>query len=200
MDIRQQLAAWCERMWAANQHVNLTRHTTWEAFVGRDLVDVLELSKLLRPDLEVLDIGSGGGVPGLALAIVRPDLKVTVCDSVGKKARLLQSFVDDLQLPVAVFNERAEKLLEELGFDCCVARAVGPLWKVLSWLKDHWASARRLYAFKGPRWHEELAEAKARGLTRFIHVKAVARYPLRSTDPDAPPLESVILQIHREGG
>lgn len=199
-EVRRRLARWCELMWAANEQINLTRHTTWEAFVARDLTDVLELSRLLDSGLAVLDIGSGGGVPGLVLAIVRPDLDVTVCDSVGKKARVLESLCKELELPVAVFHDRAENLFDDLGFDCCVARAVGPLWKMLGWLREHWAGARVLYAFKGPRWHDELAEAKSRGLTRFIHVKAVARYPLQSTDPHAPPLESVILRITREGG
>ncbi len=161
----------------------------------RDLIDVLELSKLLDEGLDVLDIGSGGGVPGLVLAILRPDLQVSVCESVGKKARLLRSFADTLNLPVSVFHDRAEKVLDDLGFDCCTARAVGPLWKLFSWLDGRWASVRKLYAFKGPRWRDELADAKQRGLTRRLLVKTMARYPLHSTDPGAPPVESFILRI-----
>lgn len=194
---RQPLRQWCELVWAANQHTNLTRHTNWNAVVSRDLVDVLALSSLLDEGLEILDIGSGGGVPGLLLAIVRPDLQVSVCESVGKKAKLLQEFVETLNLPVSVFHDRAENVLEDLGFDCCTARAVGPLWKLFSWLDGHWASARKLYAFKGPRWRDELSDAKQRGLTKRLLVKTVARYPLVSTDSDAPPIESFILRVMR---
>jgi 16S rRNA (guanine527-N7)-methyltransferase len=197
---RRKLKRWCELMWDANQRINLTRHTDWSTFVARDLTDVLQLSNLLDENLEVLDIGSGGGVPGLVLAIVRPDLKVTVCDSVRKKANVLKSLCEALQLPVAVFPERAEAVLADLGFDCCTARAVGPIWKLLTWLNGHWADARKLYTFKGPRWREELAEAKQRGLTKRLLATAVARYPLHSTDADAPPIESVIVRLMRDPG
>ena len=193
-DTREKLRDWCQLVWSANKNVNLTRHTDWDSFVARDLVDVMQLSRLLPEGQEVLDIGAGGGVPGMVLAIIRPDLQVSLCESVGKKADLLSSFADQLDLSTPVFHDRAERVLEDLGFDCCTARAVGPLWKLFSWLDGHWASARKLYAFKGPRWRDELAEAKQRGLTRRIWVKAVARYPLHSTDPNAPPLESFILR------
>jgi len=192
---RTRLAKWCQLMWDANRQVNLTRHTDWQTFVDRDLTDVMQLSALLDPDLEVLDIGSGGGVPGLVLAILRPDLTISVCESVGKKAKLLQEFCDALELPVTVCHDRAENVLDDFGFDCCTARAVGPLWKLFHWLDGRWASVRRLYAFKGPRWRDELGVAKEKKLTRRLLVKPVARYPLRSTDPEAEALESVILRI-----
>lgn len=197
---RKQLRRWCELLWAANQRMNLTRHTDWSTFVGRDLVDVLELSKLLDDGKRVLDIGSGGGVPGLVLAIMRPDLKISVCDSVGKKADALKTFCETLPLPVTVFHERAEKVLKEQGFDCCTARAVGPMWKMLTWLDGRWAEARILYTFKGPRWREELTEAKERGLTKRLVATPVARYPLHSTDPNAPPIESFIIRVMRDRG
>ncbi len=197
---RHQLRRWCELLWEANQRMNLTRHTDWSTFVGRDLVDVLELSKLLDDGKRILDIGSGGGVPGLVMAIVRPDLEITVCDSVGKKAEALRSFCETLQLPVTVFHERAESILKEHGFDCCTARAVGPMWKMLTWLDGRWANARILYTFKGPRWREELTEAKELGLTKRLVATPVARYPLHSTDPNAPPIESFIIRVMRDRG
>lgn len=193
--ICRQLGEWCQMTWEANTRINLTRHTTWSSFVGRDLVDVLQLSALLPENTEILDIGSGGGVPGLVLAIVRPDIRVSVCDSTAKKARLLDEFSKKMKLSVRVFNDRAENVLDEEGFDCCTARAVGPMWKLLSWLDGRWANARKLYAFKGPRWRDELGEAKDRGFTRRLLVTEVARYPLHSTDPSAPPVDSVIVRI-----
>ena len=189
------LAEWCRMTWEANSRINLTRHTTWSHFVGRDLVDVLQLSALLTAGTSILDIGSGGGVPGLVLAILRPDLVVSVCDSTAKKARLLEEFSKSMKLPVRVFNDRAENILRTEAFDCCTARAAGPMWKLLSWLDGRWSNARKLYAFKGPRWRDELAEAKERGLTRRLLVSEVARYPLHSTDPSAPSVDSVIVRI-----
>ena len=58
--------------------INLTRHTDYGKFVGRDVLDSMQLAEHLREGDEILDVGTGGGVPGIVLAIVRPDLQVFV--------------------------------------------------------------------------------------------------------------------------
>lgn len=179
-------------LWDWNTKINLTRHTDMATFVGRDLVDSLELSRLLNAHEEVLDVGSGSGVPGLLLAILRDDLDLTLCDSVGKKAKVLQSMVAELGLRVGVHHERAEHLLDDLRFDALVARAIGPLWKICTWFAPHWASIGRLLLIKGPRWVEERKEARERGLMRHLDLRRVAAYPLAGTNS-----ESVILQLTR---
>src|SRR5262245_5796266 len=97
-----QLEKYARLLWDWNEKLNLTRHTDFEKFVGRDLLDSLQLAAHLRQEDEVLDVGTGGGVPGVMLAIVRPDLKVTLCDSVGKKAKAVESIVQELGLEVPV--------------------------------------------------------------------------------------------------
>ncbi len=196
----KQMRRYCGLLWEANQRLNLTRHTDYGTFVARDLTDVMKLAGLLGSEQEVLDIGSGGGVPGLVLAIVRPDLEVAVCESVGKKAAFLQSTIEAMDLPVSLHHDRAEKVLEDLRFDVCTARAVGPMWKLLTWLNQNWLHAHRLLALKGPRWAEEVTEAKARGLTKGLIIKPVARYPLHSTDEDAEAIESFIIEAKRAAG
>ena len=99
----EQLEKYCQLLWDWNAKLNLTRHTDFEKFVGRDLVDSLQLAAHLREGEEVLDVGTGGGVPGVVLAIVRPDLKMALCDSVGKKARAVESIVKDLGLEIPVY-------------------------------------------------------------------------------------------------
>ena len=74
--VREKIQQYCVLLWHKNQKLNLTRHTDWQTFVARDLVDTLQLSKLIDHGKDVLDVGSGGGVPGLLLAIIRPDLTV----------------------------------------------------------------------------------------------------------------------------
>lgn len=188
---------YCRLLWAANERLNLTRHTDVDTFVARDLMDVTQAASLLPENQEVLDIGSGGGVPGLVLAMIRPDLEVAVCESVGKKANVLKEFVEQLELPVTVYHDRAEAVLDDMRFHCCLARAVGPMWKLLTWLDGRWLNAHRLLTFKGPRWVEEVTEAKTRGLTKKLLIKPVASYPLYSTDKDADPLESLIIEVKR---
>jgi 16S rRNA (guanine527-N7)-methyltransferase len=188
------LDKYCILLWDWNAKLNLTRHTDYEKFVGRDLVDSLHLAAHLRPDEEVLDVGTGGGVPGLVLAIVRPDLKMTLCDSVGKKARAVENIVKGLGLEVAVLPFRAEEILEDARFDALVVRAVGPLWKLLAAFKPHWNSFRRMLVIKGPKWTEELAEARRRGLMHNLQLKTAAEYAMPGAEG-----KSVVLKIWPKG-
>ncbi len=167
---------YCELMWDFNTRINLTRHTTWESFVSRDLVDTMQLSQLIVKGETVLDIGSGGGVPGMLLAILRPDLKITLCESVGKKARALDSMVNAMDLPVEVFDCRAETLLDDFRFSVCTARAVGPLEKLCRWFDGNWYSLGRLLAVKGPKWIEEREVADKAGLLKGVRIAVAASY------------------------
>jgi 16S rRNA (guanine527-N7)-methyltransferase len=188
------LDRYCRFLWEWNAKLNLTRHTDYEKFVARDLVDSLQLAPHLRPGEEVLDVGTGGGVPGVVLAIVRPDLRMTLCDSVGKKARAVEQIVQQLGLEVPVLPLRAEELLEDARFDALVIRAVGPLWKLLATFKPHWNAFRRLLVIKGPKWPDELAEVRRRNQLVRLQLKTVAEYPLAGADG-----HSVILKIWPQG-
>jgi 16S rRNA (guanine527-N7)-methyltransferase len=181
---------YCRLLWDWNTKLNLTRHTDYEKIVARDLVDARQLAPLLRQNEEVLDVGTGGGVPGVLLKILRPDLKVALCDSVGKKVRAVESMIQDLGLEIPVFPFRAEELLEDTRYDALVVRAVGPLDKLLALFKPHWHSFRRILVIKGPKWPAELTEAKRRGLLHNLQLKTAAEYPLAGTGGN-----SVILKI-----
>src|SRR5690242_6162996 len=84
------LARYCRLLWDWNAKINLTRHDDFEKFVARDVVDTLAIARHLGQSERVLDVGSGGGAPGIVLAIVRPDLTVALSESVAKKARVLE--------------------------------------------------------------------------------------------------------------
>lgn len=178
----ERLDAYRKALWSWNEKLNLTRHTTFEKFVERDLFDTLELSKLLEKGERVLDVGSGGGVPGLPLSILRPDLKVSVCESVLKKANVLNEMVGDLDLPVKVYAARLEQVLETAKFDTLIARAVAPLWKFLFWLKPLRSQFKRLLLIKGPSWVGERGEARHRGLTKGFDLRRAAEYTTPRTD------------------
>jgi 16S rRNA (guanine527-N7)-methyltransferase len=187
------LDQYCHALWDWNTKLNLTRHTDYEKFVCRDLWDSLQLARLLDAGEHVLDVGSGGGVPGVVLAILRPDLRIALCESVGKKAAALGAIVKSLRLPLSVLHGRAEQLLAEVPDHTLIARAVGPLWRILKWFQPHWSLIRRMLVIKGPRWVDERSEARHRGLLRGLELRRAAVYA--SPDTNA---ENVILHIWRK--
>jgi 16S rRNA (guanine527-N7)-methyltransferase len=186
----RRLERYCGLLWEWNAKLNLTRHTDYEKFVGRDLVDSLAFAEYLTPREKVLDVGTGGGVPGVVLAIVRPDLSISLCESVGKRARAVEDIVARLGLDVPVYPVRVEELLSERRFDTLVVRAVAKLAKLLGWLEPQWDAFDRLLVLKGPAWIEERADARHRGLLRKLALRKLTSYPMPGTDS-----ESVLLQI-----
>ena len=185
-----QLQRYCTLLWEWNAKLNLTRHTDYRKFVARDLVDSLAFAEFLGPGEQILDVGTGGGVPGVVLAVVRPDLSISLAESVGKRARAVADIVDRLGLDVPVYEARAEDLLNEWQGNTLVARAVAKLAKLLRWLRPHWDAFDRLLVVKGPAWMEERGEARHYGLLGNLALRKLAAYPLPGTDS-----ESVLLQI-----
>ena len=190
----QRLDRYCELAWSWNQKLNLTRHTNYDLFASRDVWDTLQLSEMLKAGEEVLDVGTGGGVPGVLLAILRPDLEISLCESVAKKAQVVDSISRELELPTPFYQGRAEDVLEDMRFDVLVMRAVGPLWKICKWFQPHWHSFDRLLAIKGPRWVEERNEARHRGFLQNVELRCSTRYPMLGTES-----ESVILELWAAG-
>jgi 16S rRNA (guanine527-N7)-methyltransferase len=162
-------------------------------FVTRDLLDTLELSKHIPPKAKILDVGSGGGVPGIPLAILRPDISVTLCDSVGKKAMALQDMVKSLGLTVPVHADRAESILKKNRFHFVTARAVASIAKMIGWFIPFWGAAGKLLLIKGPKWIEERNLASADGLLKKHTVEQIAAWSTPGRDG-----QSVLLRIAKK--
>ena len=129
---RDLLLRYLTLLYEANQRVNLTRVPAEQA-VGRHLVDSLCLLAVYTPPegARVLDIGTGAGLPGIPLAIVRPDLQLTLLDSHGKTVQFLREACAALGLPATVVQARAEEWAHNPDareqFDLAVARAVAKM-------------------------------------------------------------------------
>jgi 16S rRNA (guanine527-N7)-methyltransferase len=199
MEIDETIAArledYARTLWQWNENLNLTRHTSWDLFVGRDLRDCLQLAALLKTGEDILDLGSGNGIPGIPLAILRGDIEVALAESVAKRASALGEIVGELNLPVPVYGARGEELLEDFRFTTIVSRAVGSIAKFCRWVEPHWASVDRLLLVKGPKWIEERNEARHLGAMANLQLRCVATYPL-GLDGES---EGVILQIWPKG-
>ena len=184
------LEQYCGLLWEWNDKLNLTRHTDYEKFVARDLVNSLAFSRFLEKGEKVIDVGSGGGVPGVVLAILRDDLEVTLSESIGKKARALADIVGRLGLTTPVHHGRAEELLARRHYTTLVIRAVARLKKLLEWFNPHWGAFDRMLVLKGPGWVGERGESRHYGLFRNLARRKLTTYPLPGTDS-----QSVLLQI-----
>jgi 16S rRNA (guanine527-N7)-methyltransferase len=144
----------------ANARLNLTRVVEPDAVARLHLLDALAALPLLPASGSALDLGSGGGVPGIVLALARPDLRWTLVDSVGKKAEAMRGFVAALGLAnVQVLAERAEILGQgpaRESFDLVTARACASLPVLAEYALPLIRVGGTLIAWKGALSGEEL--------------------------------------------
>lgn len=200
----------------ANHRQNLTRLVEPEAVARLHLLDALAALPLLSGDgPRAIDLGSGGGVPGLVLALARPDLRWVLVEAAQRKARALSGFARALGLGnVEIVAERAESLGRGPARDSAdwvTARACAPLPVLVEYALPLLRVGGRLLAWKGPIGEDELAagrraaallgggapEAREPGLRslgshRFVVVPKTgatpARYPRRPGEPGRRPL------------
>lgn len=184
------LENYCRLLWDWNTRINLTRHDDFEKFVTRDLLDTMAFSRALKPKERVLDVGTGGGVPGVVLTVLRPDLHVTLSESIGKKVRVVTDIVEKMGLRAEMFHGRAEDAIQRRRYDVLIVRAVARLAKLLEWFKPYWNRFDRLLVLKGPSWVDERGEARHLGLLKDISLRKIDAYRTPGTDA-----ESVLLQV-----
>ena len=156
----QKLSRYLDLLLEANQRMNLTSVTDRGAAELLHVKDALTLLPFLPEGAFYLaDIGSGGGCPGIPLAIVRPDVNVTCIESTKKKAAFLQEVATALNLTnVKVAPVRAEEL--KSTFNIVTARAVGSM-TILAQIGLPLVKPKgKLLAMKGPKITEELPPAR----------------------------------------
>ena len=149
-----------ERIYAIeNEKVNLISRKDFEHLFTNHILHSLSLAKTcsVLPGQKVLDIGTGGGFPGIPLAIMFPQTTFILCDSIGKKIRAVQAIIDGLELKNAfAVNDRTEQL--NIQFDIAVARAVAPMAKLWDWMAGKWKNKALFYLLKGGDLSEEMNE------------------------------------------
>ncbi|WP_459970063.1 16S rRNA (guanine(527)-N(7))-methyltransferase RsmG [Nocardioides pyridinolyticus] len=127
----------------------------------RHLVNCALLAELVPAGSTVCDIGSGAGLPGLVLAIARPDVQVTLVEPLLRRTTFLEEVVAELGLDhVEVVRGRADSLHGQRRFDVVTSRAVAPLGRLLDWSMPLVAPTGALVAMKGSSVADEVIEAE----------------------------------------
>jgi 16S rRNA (guanine527-N7)-methyltransferase len=175
------LGHYLARLLAMNAQMNLTAIeeplAAWERH-GLDAWTLLPLLDDVPAGASLVDVGSGGGVPGIPIAIARRDLRVTLVEATQKKAAFLEAVSAALGLGnVTVRAERAEALAQgdlRGAFDVVTARAVAKLAGLVPLTAVFAKRGGRLLLVKGQRADEELAEAsRAMRSARVTHERTV---------------------------
>ena len=160
---------------AANEYMNLTRIVSPRDAAIKHVYDSVAPWQIFRSARRILDAGTGAGFPGIPLSVVLPETEFILAESVGKKARFVETTVESLQLPnVHVQIERAERVADLTHLDVITARAVAPLDRLLNLFGKAMKQGTRLLLYKGPDVEAELAEARK----HKIRAEVIFRYEL----------------------
>lgn len=147
-----------------NQKINVVSRKDIDEIYVRHVLHSLAIAKIqpFLPQTQILDVGTGGGFPGIPLAILFPECQFTLVDSIGKKIKVVNEVVEGLQLTnVTTINERVEQVNQQ--FDFIVSRAVAAMPTFTHWVKGKISSTSKhdrrngILYLKGGDLAEELA-------------------------------------------
>ncbi len=167
-ETRRRLLAYLDLLYRWNRAYNLTAVRDPRQAVPRQLLDSLSILPLLT-GRRILDLGSGGGLPGVPLALARPELSFVLLDSGLKKVRFLRQVKLTLGLDnVAVVQARAESYHPSAPFDLIVSRAFAPLDRMVAVSRHLLAPEGAWLAMKGKAPQAELAALGAGWRARVV--------------------------------
>ena len=154
--------------------INLIGSNDLSILRTRHIEDCRGLARLLPMNADrCIDLGSGGGLPGVIIAVVRPDIDLILVESDGRKGAFLRMICRELQLNAKVITGRIERI-DPLQADIIVARALAPLTRLLDYMHRHGGRASRGYFMKGRSWRDEIDDAEREWTVEYqIHITSL---------------------------
>jgi 16S rRNA (guanine527-N7)-methyltransferase len=171
-----------------NEKINVVSRQDIDNLMERHILHSLAIAKVIsfKPGAQILDLGTGGGFPGIPLAIFFPESEFVLVDGTGKKIRVVQEISDALGLAnVKAIHARAEELKMNGQFDFVLSRGVTTLEKLLVWTQKFLKKKHLhilpngLLALKGGDIHREILElpGKGREYTEVFPIRNFYREP-----------------------
>ncbi|MFL2530576.1 MAG: 16S rRNA (guanine(527)-N(7))-methyltransferase RsmG [Porticoccaceae bacterium] len=155
----EQLIAYLEMLQRWNKAYNLTAIREPIQMVRLHLLDSLAVHPFIKDAKDIIDVGTGPGLPGIPLAILNPDINFTLLDSNGKKTRFLFQAINDLSLANArEINQRVEKYQPEQLFDIVLSRAFSSISDMLAQCNHLVTDSGCFLAMKGKKPDSELSQ------------------------------------------
>lgn len=161
-----------------NDRINVISRKDFDNFYTHHVLHSLAIAKYIdfKPETNILDIGTGGGFPGLPLAILFDDVNFTLVDSIGKKIKVVKEISNELEIKnIKAIHQRAENV--EGRFDFVLSRAVTKLEKFLPWIENKISRTSKhkiengLIYLKGGDIEEELA-----AINKKYYIKSISDY------------------------
>jgi 16S rRNA (guanine527-N7)-methyltransferase len=164
------LEKYAELLQQKNQVVNLISRKDEENIISKHILHSLTLLFTSVPiagiplEATVFDLGTGGGLPGIPIKIARPDIVLTLCDSIAKKMNAVSEIAKALDLKITAITDRAENISlksdHKHKYDVVVTRAVASLADLVKWSHTLYKKSGILLALKGGNIDEEIVSAK----------------------------------------
>jgi len=161
-----------------NSQINVISRKDFEHFDERHVLHSLGIAKVMKfaKGSKILDVGTGGGFPGIPLAIMYPDVEFHLVDSIGKKIKVVNEVAEALNLKnIRTSHERAENIHEE--YDFVVSRAVTRMIKFMPWMKGKFSADQKndfkngILYLKGGEIDEELNEVPTKFKPSVFNLK-----------------------------
>lgn len=161
----KQFYLFMELLLSWNERINLTTITDQKEIILKHFVDSLTVAKYIKQNAKVIDVGTGGGFPGIPLKIYRPDLNVILLDSLNKRINFLDEVIEKLKLEnVQAIHGRAEDVARDKkyreSFDVATSRAVANMSTLSEYLLPFVKVGGIAIAMKGPDVEDELKDSK----------------------------------------